>query len=158
MFSSLSDEWGTPQDLYDELHVEFNFQIDLAATERNTKCSLFFSRGDDALVQSWHNTRTRLRGWLNPPYSRKFSRAFILKAAAERLKGFTTVMLLPARTDTRAFHEAIYDRTIWAPRPGIEIRFLSGRIRFLDADGLAGNSAPFPSMIVVFRGITFDTQ
>jgi phage N-6-adenine-methyltransferase len=150
MFSSLSDEWETPQNLYDELHVEFNFQIDLAATQRNTKCSLFFSKDDDALAHSW-NTRAQ-RGWLNPPYSRKFSKAFIMKAAHERLYGFTTVMLLPARTDTRAFHEVIYDQAIWAPRPGIEMRFIPGRVRFLDADGLAGNSAPFPSMIVVFRG------
>lgn len=150
MFSSRSDEWETPQDLYDELHAEFDFQIDLAATQVNAKCSLFLSKDEDALAQSWH-TRAR-RGWLNPPYSRKLSKGFIMKAAAERLHGFTTVMLLPARTDTRAFHQHIYDRVKLGPRHGVEIRFLSGRVRFLDEAGLVGNTAPFPSMIVVFRG------
>lgn len=72
-------------------------------------------KDDDALVQSWH-TRAR-RGWLNPPYSRTFLKAFIRKAAAERLHGFTTVMLVPARTDTRAFHDHIYDHTQWSARP-----------------------------------------
>ena len=149
LFSSRSDEWETPQDLFDALHEEFDFEIDLAATAGNAKCSLFYSRDDDALTQSWH-TRAR-RGWLNPPYSRQFSKAFIRKAAAERLLGFLTVLLLPARTDTRVFHACIYDQTTWTPRAGVEIRFLAGRVRFLDEVGVAGNAAPFPSMIVIFR-------
>ena len=150
MFSSRSDEWETPQGLYDALHEEFHFQIDLAATQANAKCPLFLSRDEDALVQSWHTLARR--GWLNPPYSRKLSKAFVAKAAAERLHGFTTVMLLPARTDTKAFHDHIYDQTTCEPRLGIQVRFLSGRVRFLDEAGLIGNPAPFPSMIVVFRG------
>ena len=49
-------------------------------------------------------------------------------------------MLIPARTDTRAFHEYIYHKA--------EIRFIRGRLKF----GSAKNSAPFPSMVVVFGG------
>lgn len=83
--------------------------------------------------------------WLNPPYS--MLRQFVAKAAEERRKGATTVMLIPARTDTRAFHDHIWDLSSNSPRPGIEVRFLKGRIRFVGAD----NSAPFPSMVVVFK-------
>ena len=49
--------------------------------------------------------------------------------------------LLPARTDTRWFHRHIYEN------PRAEIRFVKGRLKF----GGAANSAPFPSMIVIFR-------
>jgi len=149
LFSSKSDEWETPQSVFDELDEEFDFQIDLAATPQNAKCEKFFTARDDALGKSWHTTAER--GWLNPPYSRPLCKSFIVKAAAERLLGFTTVMLLPARTDTRAFHQHIYDRVRLGPRRGVEIRFLSGRLRFANKHGRAGDAAPFPSMVVVFR-------
>ncbi len=87
------------------------------------------------------------RGFCNPPYSRGLQGKFIAKAAAERLRGFTTVMLLPARTDTKAFHDHIYNVGTWATRTGVEMRLLKGRLKF----GGAANSAPFPSMVVVFR-------
>lgn len=57
-------------------------------------------------------------------------------------------MLIPARTDTRWFHEFIYNKE------NVEIRFLKGRLKF----GNAKNSAPFPSMIVVFKGKGSDTN
>ena len=145
MFSSTSDEWATPQDLYDRLHAEFDFEIDLAAADENTKCSWFYSKTSNSLKKDWSGQFDR--GWLNPPYSRGLCAKFIAKAAEERRKGFTTVMLLPARTDTKAFHAHIYDASTWRPRDGVEIRFLPGRLKF----GNAKNGAPFPSMIVIFR-------
>ena len=81
--------------------------------------------------------------WCNPPYSRGLQARFIEAAALRR----EVVMLLPARTDTKAFHAYIYDAETWQPRLGVEIRFLPGRLKF----GGSTNSAPFPSMIVVFR-------
>lgn len=54
----------------------------------------------------------------------------------------TVVMLIPARTDTRYFHDFIYNKAK-------EIRFLKGRLKF-EQGGVQGQSAPFPSMIVVF--------
>jgi site-specific DNA-methyltransferase (adenine-specific) len=86
-------------------------------------------------------------GWLNPPYSRGLCGQFIAKAAEERSKGFLTVMLLPARTDTKAFHAHIYDSSKWQARECVEIRLLPGRLKF----GGCKDSAPFPSMVVVFR-------
>lgn len=49
-------------------------------------------------------------------------------------------MLLPARTDTRWFHDYIYGKT--------EVRFIKGRLKF----GSCQNVAPFPSMVVIFGG------
>ena len=145
MFSSTSDEWATPQSLFDKLNAEFNFEVDLAATAENTKCTSFYSLEMDSLSQHWGSRFAR--GWLNPPYSRRLCRHFIEKAARQRRMGFLTVMLLPARTDTKAFHAHIYDATTWQPREGVEIRLLPGRVKF----GNAKHGAPFPSMIVVFR-------
>lgn len=145
MFSSKSDEWSTPQDLFDQLHAEFDFQIDLAASTENRKCDHWWAKDDDSLAQTWHDGFQR--GWLNPPYSRGLCAKFIAKAADERRKGFLTVMLLPARTDTKAFHKFIYDAEKWQAREGVEIRLLPGRLKF----GGAKAGAPFPSIIVVFR-------
>lgn len=134
MFSTGKDDWETPQDLFDKLDEEFQFDLDVAANSENTKCEWWLT---DALNESWLGYRC----WCNPPYSRGLQAKFIAKAHEERLKGTLTVMLLPARTDTKAFHKYIYNQ------PGVEIRFLKGRLRFVGAPA----SAPFPSMIVIFR-------
>lgn len=147
MFSKASDEWSTPQDFYDALNAEFCFGVDAAATEANTKCRLFYDaeRRDGWLVDALGHSWLCRPHWCNPPYSR--CREFVAKAAAERLRGVLTVMLIPSRTDTRYFHEHIWDVATNAPRPGIELRFVKGRLKF----GGQKNSAPFPSMVVVFR-------
>jgi len=81
------------------------------------------------------------RVWCNPPYSEL--RAWIQKARVSAQFGTTTVMLIPARTDTAAFHDCIYNK------PNTEVRFLRGRLKFGDSK----NSAPFPSMVVIFQPI-----
>ena len=145
MFSSKSDEWSTPQATFDALAREFPFTVDLAATAENAKCRQFITAHHNALNRDWWEYGDY--GWLNPPYSRGLCPRFIAKAAEERRKGFTTVMLLPARTDTKAFHAHIYDAEKWQARDGVEIRLLQGRLKF----GGCKDSAPFPSMVVVFR-------
>lgn len=77
--------------------------------------------------------------WCNPPYGREIGK-WVEKAYKESLEGATVVLLLPARTDTKWFHDYIYGKA--------EIRFVRGRLKFGDGK----NSAPFPSMVVVFRG------
>lgn len=75
----------------------------------------------------------------NPPYGKELP-LWVKKAYEESMKPNTkVVMLIPARTDTRYFHEYIYHKAK-------EIRFLKGRLKF----GNSKNSAPFPSMVVVF--------
>jgi phage N-6-adenine-methyltransferase len=143
MFSSATSEWETPQWLFDELDKEFNFGLDVCATTENAKCTYYISPQDNALSKDWTGDGTC---WMNPPYGREIGK-WIEKARKESLKGVTVVCLLPARTDTRWFHDYIWDAGKHQPRKGVEVRFLKGRLKF----GGARNSAPFPSMVVIFR-------
>jgi site-specific DNA-methyltransferase (adenine-specific) len=149
MFSKASDLWTTPPDLYRALDLEFRFQFDAAALTETSTCGASYYGPDrldvrcrDALTVEWP---TGLRFFLNPPHS--LLGAFIAKAAAEAQHGALVVMLIPARTDTKAFHRYIWDDVRHQPRDGVEVRFLRGRLKF----GSATNSAPFPSAVIVFR-------
>lgn len=133
MFSSKTDLWETPQDFFDDLDLEFHFDLDVCALPKNAKCGRYYTPEEDGLAQPREGTC-----WLNPPYGREIGR-WVKKAADSATGGATVVMLLPARTDTRWFHDYIYGKA--------EIRFVKGRLKF----GGAKNSAPFPSMVVVFR-------
>lgn len=152
MFSSKRDNWETPQALFDELDAEFHFGVDVAASKVNRKCEAYFGPDHwidhycDALLVEWPIGKTC---WMNPPYSRGLQKKFIAKAAQEQQRGVTTVALLPSRTDTTAFHSHIYDMRTWTPREGVEMRFLKGRLKFVGAE----HGAPFPSIIVIFRGV-----
>lgn len=132
MFSSKTDLWETPQDFFDALNAEFHFDLDACATAKNAKCNQFFSPEDDGLEQKWSGVV-----WCNPPYGKTVGK-WCEKALSESRDGTTVVILLPARTDTRWFHDYIYGNA--------EIRFVKGRLKF----GAAQNAAPFPSMVVIF--------
>ena len=136
LFTSNTDMWSTPQNLFDKLNQEFNFLIDVCADKDNAKCAEFFSKEEDGLTIRWVNNC-----WMNPPYGREIGKW--VKKASESVKDIADVVvcLLPSRTDTRWFHDYIYNK------PNVEIRFLKGRLKFGDAT----NSAPFPSMIVIFK-------
>ncbi len=136
MFSSATEEWSTPQDFFDKLNEEFNFDWDVCASEDNAKCSNFFTVHDDCLRLNW---APEMVYFMNPPYGREMPK-FIKKAYEESLKGATVVCLLPARTDTKVWHEYCMKG---------EIRFIKGRLKF----GGCKNSAPFPSAVVIFRGV-----
>lgn len=135
LFSSKTDEWETPQQLFDKLDNEFHFNLDACATAQNAKASRFYTREDDGLSHPWVGTV-----WCNPPYGRQIA-AWVRKGLRESWGGATVVMLLPARTDTKWFHDYILHRA--------EVRFLRGRLKF---SGQTEN-APFPSMVVIYRGI-----
>lgn len=135
MFSSKTDLWYTPQGFYDELNKEFNFTLDPCANHENHKTDKYFTKEDDGLKQDWSDNVV----FCNPPYGRVL-KDWIKKASDEAKKDNTTVvMLIPARTDTKYFHEYIYHKA--------EIRFIKGRLKF----GGSKNAAPFPSMVVVFK-------
>ena len=124
VFSSKSVHWPTPKAVYDELYGEFNFDFDrcpLGETEAD---------GTSTLFTHWQNRRV----YCNPPYN---NIAAFLERARE---ADVAVFLIPARTDTRWFHNIVLPCAA-------EIRFIKGRLKFGDAK----NSAPFPSMIVIFR-------
>lgn len=130
MFSSATCEWATPPELFKALDAEFGFTCDVCATADNAKCKEFYSPEQDGLAQEWTGVC-----WCNPPYGREIGK-WVRKAAESRC---IVVMLLLARTDTKWFHDYIYGKT--------EIRFIKGRLKFGDAK----NSAPFPSIIVIFK-------
>ena len=134
LFSSKSVVWETPQDLFDKLNAEFHFDLDVCALPENAKCEKYYTPEDDGLSQPWNGIC-----WCNPPYGRTIGK-WVQKAYETFAGGGTVVMLLPARTDTKWFHEYIYNKA--------EIRFIKGRLKF----GNSKNVAPFPSMIVVFDG------
>ena len=132
MFSSKTDLWETPQDLFDKLNNEFHFTLDVCATPENAKCDSFYTKEQDGLSQPWKGVV-----WCNPPYGKQIG-SWVRRGFFASQSGNTVVMLLPARTDTRWFHEYIHGKA--------EIRFIRGRLKF----GGSKNSAPFPSMVVVF--------
>ncbi|OFM10558.1 DNA N-6-adenine-methyltransferase [Staphylococcus sp. HMSC069D07] len=134
-FSSKSNEWTTPQYLFNELNDDFNFTLDPCATDKNAKCSKYFTIEDDGLSKDWSNDVV----FMNPPYGREIKK-WIKKAYEESLNGATVVCLIPARTDTTYWHDYIFDEAD-------DIRFLKGRLKFGDSK----NSAPFPSAIVVYK-------
>lgn len=132
VFSSNSDEYSTPQNLYDKLNLEFGFTLDPCATFTNHKCRQYFTTQDNGLEKDWSKNVV----FCNPPYSKV--KDWIKKGYQESLNGVTSVFLVPARTDTRWFKEFVMHAS--------EVRFISGRLKF---NGMK-TSAPFPSMIVVF--------
>ena len=135
MFSSATDLWATPQSFFDKLNEEFHFTLDPCATPQNAKCASYFTQEIDGLKQDWGGHTV----FCNPPYGRELPK-WVQKAHKESKKpGTTVVMLIPARTDTSYFHDYIYHHAR-------EIRFIRGRLKF----GNSKNSAPFPSMVVVF--------
>lgn len=133
MFSSKTDMWETPQDFFDELNDEFSFTLDVAASDHNAKCYHYYTQHEDGLKMPWHGVV-----WCNPPYGREIGK-WVKKAYFEAILGTTVVMLIPARTDTKWFHDYILGKA--------EVRFIRGRLKF----GGSKNSAPFPSMVVIFR-------
>lgn len=139
LFSSNSDEWETPIDLFNRLHEKFDYTLDAAASATNALCPEFFTQDNSALTQAWHG-----RVWCNPPYS--MCKEFVAKALKEH-RHFNVEMvtlLVPARTDTVWFQSLLEDCFV-------QLAFLKGRLRF----GLNGhpgkNSAPFPSVIIHLR-------
>lgn len=133
MFSSKTDQWETPQDFFDQLNKEFHFTLDVCALPENAKCVDYYTPEQDGLSLPWNGVC-----WCNPPYGRQIGQ-WVRRALFASVSGATVVMLLPARTDTRWFHEYIYGKA--------EIRFVKGRLKFGGAD----NAAPFPSMVVIYR-------
>ena len=132
-FLSKTVEWATPQDFFDAANAEFGpFTVDVCATPTNAKCAEFFTAEQDGLRQEWAPRRC----WMNPPYGRVIGQ-WMRKAYEESKRGATVACLVPARTDTRWWHEyAVHGK----------IRFIRGRLKF----GNGKANAPFPSALVVF--------
>lgn len=53
MFSSKTDNWATPQDFFDKLNEEYNFNLVPCADEKNHKCNNYFTKEKNWLNQPW---------------------------------------------------------------------------------------------------------
>lgn len=135
MFSSEKMDWTTPIELFKELDKEFCFTLDPCSTHKNALCEKHYTIAEDGLKQDWEGEIV----YCNPPYGREV-KYWVKKCYEESLKPNTTVVLLIfARTDTKYFHDYIKDKA--------ELRFIKGRLKF----GNCKNSAPFPSILAIFR-------
>lgn len=140
-FMSNKNDWETPQELFDKLHEEFHFTLDAAASDHNHKLPRYYTEQTDGLKQDWGGERV----FCNPPYGTKETGLWTEKCWKEAQKPNTLVVLLiPARTDRKSFHDFIYNK------PGVTIRFLKGRLCFEDRGQKMG-TAPFPSMLCIFN-------
>ena len=98
LFSSKSDEWETPIDIFNKLDAEFHFDLDPCSTDSNHKCDKYFTKEINGLSKNWGGCRV----FCNPPYS-NISK-WVEKAYRESQQDHTLIVLLiPARTDTRYF-------------------------------------------------------
>ena len=135
LFSSESENWSTPQDVFDKLDRVFHFTLDPCASPENTKCKKYYTKETDGLTQSWANEIV----FCNPQYGRTSTGEWAKKCHEEaKTPGTIIVLLIPARTDTKWFHDYCYGQTT--------IFFIRGRLKF----GESLNAAPFPSMLVIF--------
>jgi len=138
MATAKTVQWATPQWRVDEWVEELGkpFTFDPCCTPENAKAPEFLTEDDDGLKSPWWG-----RVWLNPPYGAGL-KEWMMKANEELNSGRVEIIvaLLPARTDTKWFHESVVER-------GHEVRFIKGRVRY----GEGVSPAPFPSIYVVMR-------
>lgn len=135
MVSKESDQWETPQELFDELNKEFNFDIDLCANEHNTKCEYYCTDylaesvtitnniGEHDLTLDFIENKVL---FMNPPYSNPLP--FMEKAFLD-CKYNKIVCLLKVDPSTK-WWAVFWDYEKHKPKLGCEVRFLSSRIKF----------------------------
>jgi len=137
--TTTSTTWNTPIFLFDKLNKEFEFTLDPCSTIKSAKCVTFYTKKENGLNQDWEGHSV----FMNPPYGREI-KEWVKKAYNESLKANTIVVgLIPARTDTRYWHEYIFNKAF-------DIRFLKGRLKFEKANGTTIGPAPFPSAIIIW--------
>ena len=136
MVSSKTNEWATPQDLFDKLNKEFNFTLDPCSTHENHKCDKYYTMKEDGLLQDWSNDIV----FMNPPYGGQAGK-WIKKAYNESLNGSVVVCLMVSATDRSYWHDYIFPYAK-------DIRWIRGRLKF----GTAKHTAPFASAIIIFGG------
>lgn len=144
-----STDWRTPPAFFADLHREFDFTVDVAASCENALLPRFYTKDDDGLEHDWSNERA----YCNPPYSpATVLYRFVEKAALSAKSGALVVMLLNATTtDTRWFHRFIWDAKLHRPRGRVEVRFLQGRIAFHGVQNTPIESPRYSNMVVIFH-------
>ena len=141
-----SDSWETPQELFGKLDDEFGFDVDICATNENTKKHTYYIDYLTDVISDEYTVPSV--GFMNPPYSNPLP--FVKKAFSDVLEGKfeTIVCLLKCDTSTKTFH-VFWDYDRHQPKPGCQVRFIPKRLKF-ELNGEPSASAMFPSVIVVF--------
>ena len=98
-FKSATNEWATPDSLWQPLNAEFAFTLDVCSTDENAKCERHFTLADDGLKQPWSGVC-----WMNPPYGTQLAK-WVRKAYEESQRGALVVGLIPVRSNTSYWHE-----------------------------------------------------
>lgn len=128
-FTSLSQDWKTPKEFLKKLEREFGKLFDPCPSKNYTNGGQI-----NGLEIEWKN-----KNFVNPPYTSKEQDAWVKKGFEEWQKGKLVIFLIPARTDTKRFHNYLL--------PHAEIRFIKGRLKFSEHK----NPAPFPSMLCILK-------
>ena len=156
-----NDLWRTPKAVFNNLNNEFEFVADMAASEENALCDLFFTEEDDSLLMDWaHDINLNTIGyenkyvWLNCPYSNPMP--WVKKAAESQLNGLGVVMLLNDDTSVGWFAEALKTvseirHIIADEKKGKPGQYNSGRLAFLDENGRPSSGNNKPQFVLVFN-------
>jgi len=141
IMTSDKQDWETPQEFFDNLNNEFDFELDAFASDKNAKCKHFFTERDDSFQQDWTKYKSI---FINPPYTSKVQDEVLKKindTISSNWRG-VIVLLIPARTDTKRWHDYIFNKAD-------DIRFIKGRLMF-EVDGIPRGSSTFPSAVIVY--------
>lgn len=133
-FRSTRDDWETPQDLFDALHAEFGFTVDVCASDKTAKCAQYYTKADNGLGKDWSDEIV----WMNPPFGH-VTKYWMDKARLSSLRGATVVCLVPARVSVLWWHRNVLLAS--------EVRCLRPRLQFVGA----AQKAPFDAVLVIFR-------
>lgn len=124
----LRDEWQTPQELWNKLHNQYNFNFDCCAEKDNTKCKDWTNCFEENFL-----FKNRVC-WMNPPFSiawKMFEHFFkVVKkgVAIYRCDNF----------ETGLWQKVIFPNASWVFIPNKRISY----------DGLDGDGARFPSALI----------
>jgi len=133
-FKSLKQDWKTPKEFLKQLNKRFGKLFDPCPSKNYTNGGKI-----NGLEIEW-----KKKNFVNPPYTSSEQDKWIKKASEERKKGKLVILLIPARTDTKRFHEIIMPLH---EKGKADIEFIKGRLRFSEHK----NPAPFPSMLVILK-------
>ena len=141
-FMSERQDWGTPRAFLEWLETDRSWtpNLDAAASIRNAKAPHFFTEDDDSLSKDWFGDV-----WLNPPFGNELPK--FMKKCAEQIKRKevrSIMVLIPARTDTKWFHEIVMPHAYL-------VYLIKGRFNHVRSNAVEGANAPFPSMLVLYR-------
>jgi len=143
ILSSDYQDWATPQSLVQWIETYFSipggFDLDVCATSSSAKCGEYFTAEENALTKNWKGDC-----WMNPPYNDQETWLNYAWKMTHEIKASSVYCLIPARTDTKLFHELIMKRAS-------AVYFIKGRIHFQRPGRHTDSGSTHPSMLVIFK-------